>query len=335
MVKWSINLNTKKVFGIILAIGIFILGSGIIPNILQPQEVSAQTLHTCLNRVGIPLSELHWIYIPENANELSTQEKFYFLAGQLIKEKIVDASICPSGGLAQNGYANACGIATAMPTVIELQNMLNEPILKAWKEIGVPPVLLKQLIRQESQFWPSIYTSSTSSDIYHYGYGHITHIGMQNALQWNRDLYNKVCTVSNGINCVHDSGMVHQILQSLVATCSTCENGIDPNLVDRSVDILAEVVMGYCYQTEQLIYNATNWHPSLVVDYPTIWKLTLMNYTSGPLCVMNTIEKTFDITEGPMDWLEISANVSSKQCLYGLEYANRITSKYFDFPPKK
>ncbi len=331
----SKNRSLIKIFGIILVIGIIIFGIEIIPNISQPRNVSAQTLHTCLNRVGIPLNELHWIYVPENANELYTQEKYFFLAGQLISNNVVDASICPSDGLAQNGYANACGMETALQTVIEIQNMLNEPILQAWKEVGVPPVLLKQLIRQESQFWPSIYNTSESDYDYHYGFGHLTHIGMQNALQWNRDLYNKVCIVSEDIDCVWDSGMVHQILLSLVATCSTCENGIDPNLVNRSVDILAEAVLGYCYQTEQLIYNATDWHPSLVVDYPTIWKLTLMNYTSGPQCILDTIEKTFDITEGPMDWLEISANVSSKQCLYGLEYANRITAKYFDFPPKK
>jgi hypothetical protein len=227
-------------------------------------------------------------------------------------------------------------MATALPTVIIVQNMPNEPILQAWKEVGVPPVLLKQLIRRESQFWPSVYTPSEYEDYYNveYGFGHMTYIGMQNALQWNFDLYAKVCSASDE-NCVSDSGVINQFLSSLIATCDTCEYGVDPNSVNRSVDILAEAMLGHCYQTSQLVFNATGWYSSLVVDYATIWKLTLMDYTSGPECVFNAIALTFETTEGPMTWSEISANVSGGNCIYGLEYANLITSRYFDFPPNE
>ncbi len=31
-------------------------------------------------------------------------------------------------------------------------------IVQAWEDVGVPPVLLKQLIANESQFWPSQYS---------------------------------------------------------------------------------------------------------------------------------------------------------------------------------
>ena len=133
----------------------------------------------------------------------------------------------------RNGYANACGMATALPTVIIVQNMPNESILQAWKEVGVPPVLLKQLIRRESQFWPSLYTSNENNIYFdEFGLGHITYIGMQNALQWNRDLYAKVCSVSDNANCVSDSGVVYQFLSSLIATCDTCAYGIDPISVE-------------------------------------------------------------------------------------------------------
>ena len=155
---------------------------------------------------------------------------------------------------------------------------------------------------------------------------------MQNALLWNRDLYAKVCSASDSGNCASDSLIVSQILSSLIATCDTCKYGINANLVNYSVDILAEAVLGHCYQTSQLIFNATDWYPSLVVDYATIWKLTLMNYTAGPECVFDTIVSTFEFTEGPMNWSEISANVSGKNCIRGLTYANQITAKYFDFP---
>ena len=328
------NRILKKILAIIFIAGIFLLGGEINLNASQTRNVSAQTVHPCLNRVNVPIDELHWLYVPESADQLHTEEHYFFLAGQLIAYKVVDASICPSGGLMANGYANACGMATALPAVIAVQNMPNESILQAWKEVGVPPVLLKQQIRRESQFWPSLYIPSEFDTIYEYGLGHITHIGMQNAIQWNRNLFAKVCTTADSDSCVTDLGIVNQVLNSLNTTCNTCKYGIDPNLVNYSVDILAEAVMGHCYQTSLLVYIATGWYPSLVVDYATIWKLTLMNYTSGPNCVLDTIASTFEFTEGPMDWSEISANVSGKNCIYGLEYANLITSKYFDFPPK-
>jgi len=329
------NKITKIILTIIFISVIFLLGGGINLNASQTRNVSAQTVHPCLNRVNIPMNELHWLYVPESADQLYTEERYFFLAGQLIANETVDASICPAGGLMYNGYANACGMAAALPTVIIVQNMPNEPILQAWKEVGVPPVLLKQMIRRESQFWPSLYISGENGSDFHYGFGHMTYIGMQNALQWNPDLYAKICSASDSENCVSDSGVVNQFLSSLIVTCDTCEYGVDPNSVNRSVDILAEAVLGHCYQTSQLVTNATGWSSSAVVDYATLWKLTLMDYTSGPGCVFDTLVSTFDITEGPMDWSEISANVSGEGCIYGLTYANQITSKYFDFPPNQ
>ena len=290
------------------------------------QDVSAQTISTCLNRVNIDLAELHWIYVPESADELRTNEDHFFLAGQLISNNIVNANFCPSGGLTLNGYANACGIAVARPAVLFIQNMLNEPILQAYKDTGVPPVLLKQLISVESEFWPSQYMYS------HYGFGHITNMGMRNALQWNPNLVAKVCSPSSTEDCRTSVAIADQILNSLVATCPTCKYGIDPIIANRSVDILAEVVLGYCLQTARIIFNATERHSSTVVDYATIWKLTLMNYNAGSTCVYDTVLATFKKTQGRMDWSQISANVSGDLCFRGLTYANQITAKAFNFP---
>lgn len=330
MIVW---IHKNRVHVIILTFSlvaiIFPSATGFFIPAAQIRNVSAQTVSTCLNRVDIPLEELHWIYVPESAEELHTEEDYFFLAGQLIANKAVDASTCPSGGLALNGYANACGMSVAKPTMIIVQNLLNEPILQAYKDVGVPPVLLKQLIRTESQFWPSQYALT------HYGFGHITNIGMLNALQWNPDLAAKVCPTSSNGTCASSIAMADQILSSLLSTCPTCKYGIDPVKANRSVDILAEVVLGYCYQTAHLIYNATGWHSSLAVDYATIWKLTLMDYNAGSECVYNTVVATFEKTQGPMRWSDISANVSGDLCLRGLTYANQITAKAFNFPPDK
>lgn len=292
------------------------------------KEVKSQGIPSCLNRVNIPESELHWIYVPENASALHTEENYFFLAGQLISNKVVDASTCPAGGLGLNGYANACGMTVAKPAVIALQNMLDDAIMKAWTDVGVPPVLLKQMIRQESQFWPSVYTQT------HYGYGHLTNIGMLNALQWNPNLQKKVCPAGSGSACAYDYSIANQILKTLVSTCPTCQYGIDPAQANRSVDILAESVLGYCFQTAQLIYNATGWLSGNVVDYPTLWKLTLMGYNSGSECVFDTVAKTFKKVQGPLSWAELSARVTGDLCIRGKTYANQITAKYYDFPPK-
>jgi len=317
--------NNKFLFSLLFVVILLIsLGN---PNLFtsQPKSVSAQTESVCLNRVDIPISDLHWVYVPESPDELYTEERYFFLAGQLISAGVVDASDCPSGGLMLNGYANACGMSEAMPTVIAVQNLMNEPILQAYEDVGVPPVLLKQVISTESQFWPSQQT------IVHYGYGHITNIGIRNALQWNADLRAKVCPSGD---CVTNISAADQILSSLIATCDTCEYGIDIEEAERSVDILAETLLGYCFQSEQLVRNATGWNANLATDYATIWKVTLMNYNVGSQCVYDTLEATFDFTQGPMNWSDVSANVT-EGCIRGLTYANQITAKTFDFPPSE
>jgi hypothetical protein len=49
--------------------------------------------------------------------------------------------------------------------------------------------------------------------------------------------------------------------------------------------------------------------------------------------VYDSIESAFADTEGPINWSDISANVSGDYCKRGLTYANLITAKTFDFPP--
>ena len=333
----------RIILAIFFALLIFFLEGVVEPGREPTTRVYGQEVqvHTCLNRLNVAAGDIHWVYIPEFANQLHTEEKYFYLAGQLIKNNIVDARACPAGGLALNEYANACGMVTAMPAVIGIQNMVNEPVMQAWENVGVPPVLLKQLIRTESQFWPAphaeeivMYGGDRTAFAIEFGYGHLTNIGLRNALLWNPELSKKVCPPSAYGSCASDVSNAYQILASLGSICPTCEYGINPVMVDRNVDILAEVLLGHCYQTAQLVYNATGWRSNMVVDYGTIWKLTLMDYNSGPGCVFDTVVATFEETNGPMDWSEISANVSGAYCRRGLTYANQVTAKFFDFPPK-
>ncbi|MEN6571704.1 MAG: hypothetical protein ABFD24_07675 [Anaerolineaceae bacterium] len=283
---------------------------------------------TCMNRVDIPTSELHWIYVPTNASELHTEENYMYLAGQLITNKVVDGSSCPAGGLSSGGFANACGMSKAQPMVITIQNSLDQAILDAWKNVGVPPVLLKQMIRYESQFWPGVNQGT------HYGFTHLTVIGMLNALEWNPSLLQKACSISSG-TCTVNEALATTVLQMMDATCASCTNGIDASKAQASVDYLARAVMGYCDQTAQLVFNATGWKSGLVVDYPTIWKLTLMNYNAGATCVFDSVAAAFKVNNGPVTWTDITSKASGKLCQRGVFYANQITAKYYNFPPNQ
>ena len=94
------------IIAVILAATVFLAASGF--NLAHhTYQASAQASPTCLNRVNIPLEEMHWIYVPETASQLNTNENLFYLAGQLISNSIVDPGVCPSGGLTQTGYANA------------------------------------------------------------------------------------------------------------------------------------------------------------------------------------------------------------------------------------
>ena len=205
--------------------------------------------------------------------------------------------------------------------------MLNEPILQAWKDTGVPPVLLKQLIRTKASSGHLSMTQSTLALV-------ISPISAYKMYLTGIAVFTPSSAQLRQVQtALQKKASAYQILSSLVTICPTCENGIDPVAASRSVDVLAQALLGYCYQTEQLIYNATGWNPSLAVDYATIWKLTLMNYNSGPQCIYDAIAEAFEETEGPIRWPDIVANTKGDQCLRGMYYAKTITTKYFDFPP--
>ena len=307
----------------------FLLGAIDAPGILLTSQNNAPAkaaVSSCLNRVNIPESEMGWTYVPTSADQLYSADNLQWLAGRLIAQNIVDASSCPAGGLGLNGYANACGTTIAQPKVIEIQNSLNQSILDQYATVGVPPVLLKQLIRTESQFWPAENVPG------HFGFGHVTPIGAINALNLSPDLLAAVCAKA-GTTCSANDTSVEMLFDMMVDTCPTCPNGINTAQANQSVGLLAKVVMAYCEQTAQLVFNATGWRSDLVVDYPTLWKLTLMNYNAGSTCVFDTMSAAFKRTQGPVDWPNILASINSSNCSRGAYYANEITTNDYNFPP--
>lgn len=288
---------------------------------------------TCLDRSNIPDYEMHWLYMPTSPEELYTQEYYGFLAGELIKNGVVDASDCPLNGLWANGYANACGLDRAQSLVVEFQNMYNDEILEAGRNIGVPPVMLKQLIRYESQFWPLRWGP------YHFGLAHMTYPGADTALRWSFDLYQEVCQQVYGAPCTgtfasqspSEKEVLRGYLLSMVdASCPDCPYLFNETKAQASIEYIGQTLLSHCQQVHQIIYNVTGQHSSYVVSYPTIWKLTLVNYNAGPHCIYDAVTLAYGGTE--MSFEDIAYHFPEGGCYAGYKYAINITAPYFNFP---
>jgi hypothetical protein len=289
----------------------------------------------CLERDTIPAEEYHWLHLPNSPAELATDEYYGFLSGQLIKAGVVDASECPLNGLWSNGYANSCGLEKAHEATLYLQNVFDDEILAAGTQYGVPPVMLKQLLRFESQFWPN------RVDLIHYGMGHVTKLGAENALMWSPELYDSLCRAVNHSPCSTpyfqssremNNLLAWQLLNVMDTNCPTCQYKIDVQKAEQSIAYIAQILLGYCKQTSQIVYNATATYSNISVDYATIWKLTLMNYNAGPNCVYNAIQASFDgKTSKKLDWNVIADHASTRACEAGVDYVENITQKYYNF----
>ncbi len=157
-------------------------GSGWFVDVLSTQWLGAR-LASCSQtwEAFPPVGGLTaWLGTPSSTSLLATDEPYYYLAGRLISQGIVDASACSTGGLLPNGYADACGLEAARPQVQEWQNRFDQRIVAVAEETGVPAQLMKNLFAQESQFWPGIFRVP-----YEYGLGQITDKGAETLLLWN------------------------------------------------------------------------------------------------------------------------------------------------------
>lgn len=310
------------------------LVKGAVPSSPDSSPPLQTFISACKNRINIPDTEMHWLFIPRSAAELRTEIMYGYLAGQLIKNGSVDASACPAGGLGVNDYANACGQAAARRLVISFQNLYDEAILKAWEATGVPPILLKQLIRYESQFWPG------RDGEYHYGLGHVTFFGAHTALTWRMSLYRTFCSLTGTCNTGITSATINAFLDNMDATCPTCQYKLDLQKAVNSVYYLAETVYAYCEQTAQIVYNISNRVSSEVVDYPTIWKMTLMNYNVGPFCVLDAFTVAYsrvDIDEDnnitkKVTWDDIAFFTTDPYCSRGVTYVDQVTAPFYETP---
>jgi len=269
-----------------------------------------------------------WLATPEEPMTLASEVTYHHLAAELINRGGVQASACPDGGLIDLGTPSACGVETAMPTVLEWQNRFDPAILDAARAAGIPAGLLKRLIAEESQFWPG-----TVPERGEYGLGHLTEAGADNALLWNPSLYSDVCrTVVGEAYCgkgySQQSGDRRAMLRGALiaaadADCAECDLGVDLEAATAGISTTAQALRAYCSQTGRMVANTTGDDPGRTTTYEDLWRLTLAGYAAGPGCLADAMRQAWR-SGRVLTWESVSSRLST-QCTGAKDYAEHIS----------
>jgi len=268
-----------------------------------------------------------WLSTPTQSETLGTEIPYNYLAANLIKNQVVDASFCDDNGLLPDGGANNCGMEAARSAVTEWQNQFDSLILNVAKDSGVPAHLLKNLFARESQFWPGI---STKKDV---GLGQLTEHGADTTLLWNPPFFYQFCPlVMDSGECAKgyldlDEEQRVYIRQALIgavnATCETCPLGIDVERANFSIGVFAHTLLANCGQAGQLVENITDEIAGNSATYEDLWKFTLVNYNAGPGCLGDALQATDDDKQ-ELTWENVSSHLAPA-CVGAVDYVNDIS----------
>jgi hypothetical protein len=269
-----------------------------------------------------------WLSTPASVEDLTSTVSYYYLAGMLIRNGAVDASICYNGGLADDTVANSCGVQVALPEVREWQNSFDQEILQVGQDTGVPAQLMKNIFARESQFWPGIYRTYREA-----GLGQMTENGADTILLWNDSFYDQFCPlVLHGSTCItrfthledrYQAMLRGALVQQVNAACIDCDSGIDLSQAGFSVKVFAEGLIGNCEQVTQVMYNLTRQYPGKLSHYNDLWRFTLVNYNAGTGCLYSAIQKAFNNRE-PLDWNHVAPYLEPA-CQGAIRYVESIT----------
>jgi len=272
---------------------------------------------------GVPA----WLSTPSTVEDLATNIPYEYLAANLIKHGVVDASTCADGGLLNNGQVSPCGLEAARSAVNDWQNRFDGLIFSAYQETGVPAQILKSIFSRESQFWPDGTVGHPEV-----GLGQMTDGGADTTLMWNRTFYEQFCpSVLDGALCgrgyVHLTSDQQDILRnalvdSVKASCPDCALGVDLARAENSVDIFANTLLANCDQAGMVtdLNNTRN----AAVGYEDLWRFSLVNYNAGPGCLGLAINKTSALGE-PLDWAHVSSHLTAV-CQGALDYVTDISN---------
>jgi len=255
--------------------------------------------------------EQGWIARGDDPDLLQTSEGLALLAGQLIRAGFVDASDCPNNGLLENGYADTCGNEQARDLVLEWQNRSNSAILHAALEAGIPPWLLKGLILQETQFWP------TWEIEHEFGYGMLTEKGVDMLLNWNIDFFLEICNDHyTPDDCAQGYSSLSDNQQRFLRGASLLSIGSDDEF-----RLLASMLWAACAQSNRLVKNVTHKEASDLFDYEEMWRLSLGVYNAGAGCMSNALDAAWSDKKSKIDWSALQGQLTP---------ACKTAGNYFD-----
>lgn len=291
-----------------------------------PPLASCTRMWEALPPIGGPPS---WLNSPEDHLELASEDPYFYLAGRLIANGLVDVSSCPTGGRLPNGYADACGLEQARPLVDYWQNQFDQSILEASHNTGVPAQMMKNLFAEESQFWPGIFRVP-----WEFGLGQITDNGAETLLLWNQDFFNGFCPLilsaeacENGYLSLGEKERA--ILRGALALqakadCADCPTGVDLSNVNFSVLLFANTLQSNCAQVARTIYTATETMAGLISTYEDLWRFTIANYHAGPGCLSFAIHQAWTFsTNGRLTWDDVKIQFT-EPCLGVVPYVEQI-----------
>jgi hypothetical protein len=249
---------------------------------------------------------------PQSADQLATSELYLYLGGYLIQSGKIDASNCPDGGLYIDGSASPCGVQAGANQITAWQNQYDSQIFQAALKYNVPARVLKGIIAQESQFWP------TTGDPYELGLGYITPDGVDMLLQWNIPYYLNVClSMYTGDICSPGYANLSEIYQNMIRKAVLDKVGSP-----EEIDILAAIVLASATQSGQLVSNVTGQEPMYSTDYIDLWKITIGNYYAGAGCLEDAMKKVVD-NKGGITWDAVAGQLSN-DCQMAKVYVDRV-----------
>jgi hypothetical protein len=304
-------------------------GSGWYVDVLSTQWLGGQIAGCAQTWEAFPPvgGLVSWLSTPEQPALLASGEAFFYLAGRLIAQGIVDASECSTGGLLPNGYADACGLEKARSIVETWQNQFDSRILEAARQSGVPAQLMKNLFAQESQFWPGVFRVN-----YEFGLGQLTDKGADTILMWNDEFFNQFCPlVFSPDACSGGYLKLKPDEQALLrgamalrakADCPTCPAGIDLTNVNFSMTLFANTLRANCEQVGQVVFNATEQVAGANASYDDLWRFTIANYHAGPGCLSYAVHMAWN-SSGVLDWEQVASNFT-EACRGVIPYVENI-----------
>lgn len=275
--------------------------------------------------MGVPPT---WLASPDQSQLMASDAPYYYLAGRLISQGLVNVTECSTGGLLPNGYADACGLDKARTLVQNWQNQFDKQIVKVSKESGVPAQLMKNLFAQESQFWPGVFRVP-----FEFGLGQITEKGAETVLLWNSTFFDQFCPlVLSEDTCkrgyLHLKAEDQAILRGALALqaktdCATCPTGVDLSEANFSISFFANTLQANCAQVNQTIYTATQKTSGSVSTYEDLWRFTVANYQAGPGCLAYAINQAWQ-GGGVLNWEAVSTRFTDP-CKGVVPYVDKIT----------